>query len=626
MSIREYIGARYVPLFAEPIAWDSTAEYEPLTIVLHNGNSYTSRQFVPADIDIENEEYWAITGNYNAQVEMYRRETKRVADDLAVVESIIPASDFSVNNTVKMAIDNNTENISNITNLINSIIITPEQYGAVGDGVTDDTTAFTTMFNAITETTANKTIMCNPNAEYIITNRITINSSFVVFNGNGCIMNSGNNSCFAIAANAHDLTFINVNFVENFIVDSDNESNYAIATISNSNSERYEAYNISIENCYFTGGVFGVSLNNAGNCIIKNCIFEEFVYKPNDLSGGYAILEQSCVNVAIENCIFKTGTYGRHSIYVSVKQTKTEYKYSENITINNCLFDNSKMQLQDTGAFYSTSTTAVVVRACRGFTMNNCELKKGTAIIALNDVDGYITGKIYNCYTYNSRFIPNTASAGESRTSFIANCNNNIESNIEFERIYTIDADTNFHDASLAGSTIKYGNTDVFSTIIINNCNYIEIHDLKLKTSDTLRYAGTNILRGKFKNIYADTYITFPRITSTGYVSFEMYEDANKTGFWISRDGSIRYDNKALIPITIAKATNGNTDDIVITFTSLNSRPKNITFTNMLNDHIKYYVLNISDSSLNDNQLRLAMFDIETKQRISDYYNTIVSF
>lgn len=80
MSVREYVGARYVPLFATPLEWSNTNSYEPLTIVQHEGNSYTSRQYVPAGIDIANEDYWALTGNYNAQIEQYRQEVKSVSD------------------------------------------------------------------------------------------------------------------------------------------------------------------------------------------------------------------------------------------------------------------------------------------------------------------------------------------------------------------------------------------------------------------------------------------------------------------------------------------------------------------------------------------------------------------
>lgn len=70
----EYTGMRYVPVFADPPEWSSANSYEPLEIVIHEGNSYTSKTFVPVGIDISNEGFWALTGNYNAQVEQYRQE------------------------------------------------------------------------------------------------------------------------------------------------------------------------------------------------------------------------------------------------------------------------------------------------------------------------------------------------------------------------------------------------------------------------------------------------------------------------------------------------------------------------------------------------------------------------
>ena len=78
VGTRQYIGARYVPIFGrkdeESIIWDNSAPYEPLTIVLYQGNSYTSRQYVPTGVEITNTQFWANTGNYNAQVEQYRQE------------------------------------------------------------------------------------------------------------------------------------------------------------------------------------------------------------------------------------------------------------------------------------------------------------------------------------------------------------------------------------------------------------------------------------------------------------------------------------------------------------------------------------------------------------------------
>ena len=82
VGTRQYIGARYVPIFGrkgeESIEWDNSAPYEPLTIVLYQGNSYTSRQYVPVGVEITNQEFWAITGNYNAQVEAYRQEVRYI--------------------------------------------------------------------------------------------------------------------------------------------------------------------------------------------------------------------------------------------------------------------------------------------------------------------------------------------------------------------------------------------------------------------------------------------------------------------------------------------------------------------------------------------------------------------
>lgn len=72
--MRQYIGARYVPKFYEGVnnshEWASGVQYEPLTIVTYANNSYTSKKPVPSTVGAPNlnPEYWANTGNYNAQV------------------------------------------------------------------------------------------------------------------------------------------------------------------------------------------------------------------------------------------------------------------------------------------------------------------------------------------------------------------------------------------------------------------------------------------------------------------------------------------------------------------------------------------------------------------------------
>lgn len=106
MATTQYIGARYVPLFAEPIEWDKTKQYEPLTIVSANGNSYTSRQFVPAGIEITNDAFWALTGNFNAQVEQYRKE-------VTAYDGRITAAQTDATNALSLAKTNESDIAAN---------------------------------------------------------------------------------------------------------------------------------------------------------------------------------------------------------------------------------------------------------------------------------------------------------------------------------------------------------------------------------------------------------------------------------------------------------------------------------------------------------------------------------
>lgn len=93
MATRQYIGARYVPKFYEngvgSSEWTANTAYEPLTIVTRNGNSYTSKKEVPATAGAPEAapEYWASTGIYNQQIDIYREEVADVAERVTAVES-----------------------------------------------------------------------------------------------------------------------------------------------------------------------------------------------------------------------------------------------------------------------------------------------------------------------------------------------------------------------------------------------------------------------------------------------------------------------------------------------------------------------------------------------------------
>lgn len=89
MAVREYIGARYVPIFDGQ--WNNMKAYEPLTVVQYQGNSYTSRQFVPIGVTITDSNYWVETGNYNSQIEAYRQEVTQFDDRITANSDAIAA-------------------------------------------------------------------------------------------------------------------------------------------------------------------------------------------------------------------------------------------------------------------------------------------------------------------------------------------------------------------------------------------------------------------------------------------------------------------------------------------------------------------------------------------------------
>lgn len=93
-----YTGARYVPLFADPIEWDINRAYEPLTIVVNQGNSYTSKQFVPTGIELTNTTYWAETGNFNGQLEQYKQIVEQVQSQVNINTGEIDALNIKTNN------------------------------------------------------------------------------------------------------------------------------------------------------------------------------------------------------------------------------------------------------------------------------------------------------------------------------------------------------------------------------------------------------------------------------------------------------------------------------------------------------------------------------------------------
>lgn len=120
MTTRQYIGARYIPVFADPVEWDDTRTYEALMMVQHLGETYMTKQAVPIGVQLpdtsqgeESNEFWVHMSNWNAQVESYRKEVLQYNDRISNVENALPISDFDSENTV-------TDSLTNLQNQIGS--------------------------------------------------------------------------------------------------------------------------------------------------------------------------------------------------------------------------------------------------------------------------------------------------------------------------------------------------------------------------------------------------------------------------------------------------------------------------------------------------------------------------
>ena len=245
-----YVGHRYVPkIFGE---WDKQNQYEGLSIVTHQGNSYTSKKRVPVGIDILNEEFWVVTGNYNAQVEEYRKETERVSQKLDEKASHEDFTNFknqtdTTINTFKTDVNKNisdfksetgetitdfkkdvNQNISDFKSeteqgfeeineeiLKRSLNVT--DFGAVGDGLTDDTKAFKDFANYCKQ--FQHVFYAPENLKYLITDNVDLfGIKHVVLKGE--ILSENENDVFEIGYNSQstEKTSYDVGHVQGMIL------------------------------------------------------------------------------------------------------------------------------------------------------------------------------------------------------------------------------------------------------------------------------------------------------------------------------------------------------------------------------------------------------------------------
>lgn len=290
-----------------------------------------------------------------------------------VVDQLIPIKAIKVNNVTILPDENRTVNIENV-------FVTPEEFGAVGDGVTDDSTAFNACIAKANETgkyvlLSNKTYLIgNTLMDNADTNIIGINTVIILGNNTfteqivNCVLSNITfkrtvNSDLPLTKNFSSSQFKYCNFVdinylfnkisprintlEHLLLDECNLQNTQLINATNQFNGAVYSINKTLfyydedfkQRTYIISGYIG------GKFIFNNCTFSKF--DPNGIIELFGSLD----NFEFNNCYIHT--YDNANTFILPNISSVE---KQQITFNNCDISNNNKYLVDV---YNTNNTVL---------------------------------------------------------------------------------------------------------------------------------------------------------------------------------------------------------------------------------------------------------------------------
>lgn len=401
-SYNTYIGARYVPIFEGQ--WDNSKTYEPLVIVEYQGNSYTSKTYVPIGADINNTDYWALTGNYNAQVEAYRQEVLALRNQV---------------NAFQTGIDTLNKEAPNYA-WVNVLHIPFEGLESLkGDGVTNDAPALNALIAYLKSNNIYARIYF-PRSVYLLNSPITIDTNHLYFEGEEkggtefkC--NVTNVTMFTIS-NARFIKFENIAF---WMRDIDNTFVNTFVSIQTTNQ-------VEFSYCMMYDAKFPLIINNgAGTHLFELVISTNNVFYADAIGIQMTGLNNSTrfTNVIINQ---RGNTGNTRCLYISekiqdifinhletaggaiaVEITSDTSKPYVNIRLVNCIFDEPTQRGLYIHDISNTLSSIVIQNAIIGM------MNKGGINVRLEKCNNILLDNI-NMYNTHSLTVLTGLSANEN--------------------------------------------------------------------------------------------------------------------------------------------------------------------------------------------------------------------
>ena len=493
-----YVGARYVPLFADPMEWNSANTYEPLTIVLHEGNSYTSKQFVPVGVDIDNTTYWAETGNYNAQVEQYRQEVLKYLNSIK----------FSIGTlTSSMELNDPTTNAETLETYLSQGPVFVDTDVTFNNTLNIPNGAFIQGFGSLNGPISMSAELQESNVDISVTSPNKLNSStpfnidsvaliyeqgvnrqaVMTITSGGDLLNSAyytNCNKADIYRSCGDITIRDITI--NGVTNIEHAANIVYDNVTvNGKTYVTGCVKVTFDTCVFNFNTLedkldvrsGCSLVSVINCVTNGggTVSDNGAIKFNETFDSY-------INVVSSIADIDGGGY-YHSVFIDSNYTEDGYPLnrSRNILIERCTVAND--------IFVSVSDNVVIMN-CKG----NVHTKNSTVTVKNCEL-----GSLYIENSEGQRQIIETCAIATLTTSSANNCRfigcviNSSITNANNLSFYNCDFDRNETDVTLT-------NCD---NLIIKHCRYLS--NLNITSCDIVDIdieGDLNIIFRQCSNIY----------------------------------------------------------------------------------------------------------------------------